>query len=86
MEALLMKLIPLLVPIVVLVVKSMIPLIPKQFIPHIVAVCGALSGLLTGDMGGEGTQILTEMVNNSMLGLAGVGVYEMKKAPQRKKA
>lgn len=70
---LLLALIPLVVPMLVAVAKTLIQALPKWSLPIIAAGLGELLNYLSGLMGGPSTTLL----NGVILGAAGTGLREI---------
>lgn len=82
--SLLVQLAPVAITMVVMVVRTLVKSLPGKYIPHILAVSGIVTGLLSGD-GSTGAVMLQDALQGLFTSLAAVGVAETVKAPNRDK-
>jgi len=83
-EDLIVKLIPLVIPIVVLLVKKVVPLLPTKYLPATVGLSGLAFGALTGQTDGELTQFLGDILSGGTVALAGIGVHQVSRQAKKK--
>ena len=86
MEELLLKFIPLAIPVVVLLIKKLVPLIPKKYIPTTIGLLGLAYGAVTGQPDGEIIAFLANMLEGGTVALAGVGVHQVGKQVKKAQA
>lgn len=82
MMPLLMQLAPVAITVIVMIVRHFVAMIPGKYVPHILAVAGTVTGLLTGD-GSTGALMLQDALQGLFTSLASVGVAEVALAPKR---